>query len=213
MNMSTGPGNAPINQLARLKRRVNNLNLLISGLNKQLSDSNNEAAIALVNRAKANYTTANNLSDTADILFNQSPLDSIRTADLPVEVAVVSFEDVSELDALRPLAEALAPPKSKDEPIITFLPPGANKGCSTCGSPDPTRWFEQFKSGSHEPAPAAVCETPRVVVKVPVDLNSKITRVDELIKLTEATLALAEQQVRAARSSICQASGSDSCSL
>lgn len=135
--MSTGPGNAPINQLARLKRRVNNLNLLISGLNKQLSDSNNEAAIALVNRAKANYTTANNLSDTADILFNQSPLDSIRTADLPVEVAVVSFEDVSELDALRPLAEALPPPKSKDEPIITFLPPGAIRAAPHAALPTP----------------------------------------------------------------------------
>ena len=213
--MSTGPGNAPTNQLTRLKRRVNNLNLLISGLNKQLTDSNNEAAVALVNRAKANYTTAYNLSDTADILFNQSALESIRTESLPVEVAVVSFEDVYELDVLRPHAEALPPSRPAEEPRITFGTPnsGPNRGCVTCGSPDPSKWFVQFKSGTREPAVAAVCETPRVVVKVPVDLSSKTTRVDELIKMTEATINLAEQQVRAARAAICHASGADSCSL
>lgn len=210
--MSTGPGNSPTTQLTRLKRRVNNLNLLIAGLQRQLAEGNNEAATVLLNRAKANQTTANNLSDTADLIFNQSALDAIRTANVPTEVAVASFEDVSALDELRPYAEAL-PSTLTGEPVITFRPPGSNQGCITCSSPDPTHWFEQFKSGAREPAPPAVCDTPRVIVRVPVDLASKTSRVDELIKMTEATLALGEQQVRAARASICHASGSDSCSL
>ncbi len=217
VTMLTGeyPGsNAAPTQLIRLKKRLSNLQLLLTGIEKQAANGNSETATQLINRAKANSLTANNLSDTADRVANQSALDALRVGSVSFEVTVVSFEDVAELDALKPHAAPLpaSPEQLDQEPLITFSPRG---GCTTCASPDPSKWFEQIHSGrdadsAQEPTPPS-CQSPRVLVAIPIDLSSKTTRVDELIKLTESTIVLAESQIRQARMAICHSG--DACSL
>lgn len=209
--MSTGepyPGSnaAPV-QLTRLKKRLTNLQLLLTGIEKQATASNSDAALQLVNRAKANSQTATNLSDTADLVANQSALEALHAGSVNLEVTVISFEDVSELGVLKQHAEPL-PEKSVDEPTITFSP---RQGCTTCAAPDPSKWFEQINSETKAEVTPAYCQSPRVLVALPIDLNSKTTTVDELLKLTESTIAQAEGQIRLARMAICQSG--DSCSI
>jgi len=201
-----GSNAAPV-QLTRLKKRLTNLQLLLTGIEKQACASKSDAAVQLVNRAKANSLTANNLSDTADKVANQSALDALRAGSVNFEVTVISFEDISALDVLKQHAEPI-PAKTVEEPLITFSP---RNGCTTCAAPDPGKWFEQIHSDTKAETPPANCESPRVLVALPIDLNSKTTAVDELIKLTESTIAQAEGQIRLARMAICQSS--DFCSL
>lgn len=205
------PGsNAAPTQLIRLKKRLSNLQLLLTGIEKQAANGNSDTATQLINRAKANSLTANNLSDTAEIVANQSAIEALRAGSVSFEVTVVSFEDVAELDALKQHASPLpgSPDQIDQEPLITFSPRG---GCTTCASPDPSKWFEQIHSDeAQEPTPPS-CQSPRVLVAIPIDLNSKTTRVDELIKLTESTIVLAETQIRQARMAICHSG--DACSL
>jgi hypothetical protein len=202
-----GTNAAPV-QLTRLKKRLVNLQSLLSGLEKQVGTANNEAATALVSRARANSVTATNLSQAADTVVNQSALEALRCESIKLEVTVVSFEDVAALSPLKAHSGPI-PEVNQDAPLIDF---SAKPGCTTCAAPDPNKWFEQLQAGKpQQPAPTS-CEAPRVVVELPIDLNSKITRVDELIKFSESAIAQAEGQLRQARMTLCHGD-SGSCSI
>jgi hypothetical protein len=205
---TTYPGSnaAPV-QLTRLKRRLTNLQLLLSGLEKQAGENPAPETLELVNRARANSLTAGNLVGAADLIANQTALEALRTDSVKVEVTVVSFEDVIELAPLKLFAAPL--PSQTGEAQITFE---GRSGSTTCAAPDPSKWFEQLQAPTDKATVPAACESPRVAVELPIDLNSKITRVDELIKLTESTILLAEGQIRQARTTICHDGGA-SCSI
>lgn len=209
----TYPGsNAAPAQLTRLKRRLANLQSLLTGIERQAGDKPGADTVELVSRARANSLTATNLVGAADLIANQTALEALRTDSVKVEVTVVSFEDVIELAPLKVFAAPLPIAAGQTgEPQITFE---GKFGSTTCAAPDPSKWFEQLhgaKPAEKSTAPAS-CESPRVAVELPIDLTSKVTRVDELIKLTESTILLAENQIRQARSTICN-DGGDSCSL
>ncbi|CAN5593188.1 hypothetical protein BH11CYA1_BH11CYA1_50350 [soil metagenome] len=203
-----GTNAAPV-QLTRLKKRLVNLQSLLSGLDKQIGTSNPDAS-ALVSRARANSVTASNLSAAADVVINQSALEAMRCESIKLEVTVISFEDVAALSPLKALAGPI-PEATSDtsEPLIDF---SAKPGCTTCAAPDPSKWFEQLQAGTPQEPAAASCEAPRVVVELPIDLNSKVTRVDELIRLSEFAIAHAEGQLRQARMALCHSDGG-SCSI
>jgi len=203
-----GTNAAPV-QLTRLKKRLVNLQSLLSGLEKQIGTSDSEAS-ALVNRARANSVTATNLSAAADVVVNQSALEALRCESIKLEVTVVSFEDVAALSPLKAHAGPL--PEGTDEtaePLIDF---SAKPGCTTCAAPDPNKWFEQLKTGTPQAPTPTSCEAPRVVVALPIDLNSKVTRVDELIRFSEFAIVQAESQLRQARIALCHGDGG-SCSI
>jgi hypothetical protein len=202
-----GTNAAPV-QLTRLKKRLVNLQSLLSGLEKQVGTANSEAATALVSRARANSVTATNLSQAADTVVNQSALEALRCESIKLEVTVVSFEDVAALSPLKAHAGPI-PEVNKDAPLIDF---SAKPGCTTCAAPDPNKWFEQLKTGTPQATTPASCEAPRVVVELPIDLNSKVTRADELIKFSEFAIAQAEGQLRQARMALCHGDGG-SCSI
>ncbi len=202
-----GTNAAPV-QLTRLKKRLVNLQSLLSGLEKQVGSANNEAATALVSRARANSVTATNLSQAADTVVNQSALEALRCESIKLEVTVVSFEDVAALSPLKAHSGPI-PEVNHDAPLIDF---SAKPGCTTCAAPDPNKWFEQLQAGTPQPPAQTSCEAPRVVVELPIDLNSKITRVDELIKFSESAIAQAEGQLRQARMTLCHGDGG-SCSI
>lgn len=207
---TTYPGSnaAPV-QLTRLKRRLTNLQSLLSGLEKQAGENPAPETLELVNRARANSLTAGNLVGAADLIANQTALEALRTDSVKVEVTIVSFEDVIELAPLKLFASPLPTTAQAGEAQITFE---GRSGSTTCAAPDPSKWFEQLQAPTDKATVPAVCESPRVAVELPIDLNSKITRVDELIKLTESTILLAEGQIRQARTTICH-DGGGSCSI
>ncbi|MBS1999442.1 MAG: hypothetical protein JSS86_24110 [Cyanobacteria bacterium SZAS LIN-2] len=230
MNQSGNfPGTtAPQAQLARLKKRLANLSTQLAKVSAKAESSKDSQAQTLVARAKANTMTALSLSEAVDSIANQTALDLLTTPnnDVHVNVAVTAFEDVPDMNDLKPLATSVEPVVLQDN-----LPNAPASGpCGdldqpkrfSCCSPSPDRWFDKKgataddgDSSDTKPSTGAnTCEEPSyVMMTMPVSISTSKERIDEFLKMGEALVAAAQTQMGQARESICHTSGEGTCSL
>jgi len=220
---------APQAQLARLKKRLVGLNTQLTKLSAKAASSKDEQAQTLVARAKANTITALSLSEAIDNIANQSALDLLTTPnnDVQVNVAVTAFEDVPDMNDLKPMATEVVPVVLKDDELP---PSGETIGCHdddskqfSCCSPNPDRWFEDGERKEDILNPqddaatsggANTCDQPSyVMMTMPVSISNSTQRVADFLKMGEALVAAAQAQIGQARESICHTSGEDTCSL
>lgn len=224
-------------QILKLRRRLKNLNSLISGLREKACQSKDATVLGLLEHACANALSATSMVDAAEVVQGQSALEILRVGGVEVEVAQATFADVTEIDSLKAYIgkQAVAQPRTKqngdDFTIMLDLEPNAfDRMCNGagCSAPDPDRYFGGGNSTGDKPRTArypfagneqtvagqgfAGLTVETVCVVVPVDLSSKTTRVDELVRMSESTIGHAELQLRQARQASCNGD-SDSCSI
>jgi hypothetical protein len=217
---------APQAQLARLKKRLTNLNSQLERLGAKADSSKDGQLKNLLARAKANAMTASSLSDAVDTIASQTALDLLVTPnnDVHVNVAVTAFEDVPETNNLKPLATAMAPVVLQDEEAAadsTDTRGGCQPKRFSCCSPDPDRWFQEGNTEHKDSADngaisggANTCDQPSyLMLTLPVSIGTSTERVDEFLKLGESLLAAAQTQLGQAREALCHSSGEDTCSL
>ena len=216
-------------QLARLKKRLVGLNTQLTKLSAKAASSKDEQAQTLVARAKANTITALSLSEAIDTIASQSALDLLTTPnnDVQVNVAVTAFEDVPDMNDLKPMATEVVPVVLKDDELP---PSGETFGCHdddskqfSCCSPNPDRWFEDGERKEDILNPQAdtanggganTCEQPSyVMMTMPVNISTSSQRVADFLKMGDALVAAAQAQIGQARESICHTAGEDTCSL
>jgi hypothetical protein len=217
---------APQAQLARLRKRLTSLSTQLDRLSDKADASNDEQLKKLLSRARANTTTALSLSDAVETIASQTALDLLVTPNnnVHVSVAVTAFEDVPDINELKPLATAMAPVVLQDESSAgsedNSLGLQTPKRFSCC-SPDPQKWFPEDNAESkHKNDHAATsggantCEQPSyMMLTLPVSINSSKERIDEFLKLGDSLVATAQGQLGQAREAICHSSGEETCSL
>ena len=232
------PGANPTGQhILKLRRRLKNLNSLISGLREKACETKDATVLSLLEHACANALSATSMVDAAEVVQGQSALEILRVGGVEVEVAQATFADVTEIDSLKAFIgkQTVAQPRPKqngdDFTIMLDLEPNAfDRMCNGagCSAPDPDRYFggggnstgdkprtARYPFAGNEQTVAgqgfAGLTVETVCVVVPVDLSSKTTRVDELVRMSESTIVQAELQLRQARQASC--SDGDSCSI
>ena|SRR6202789_4570170 len=216
---------APQAQLARLRKKLTSLNSQLDRLSNKADASKDEQLKNLLSRARANTTTALSLGDAVETIASQTALDLLVTPnnDVHVSVAVTAFEDVPDINELKPLASAMAPVVLQDE---SSADSADNLGLQTpkrfsCCSPDPQKWFPEDNAGSKDakehaatPGGANTCDQPSyMMLTLPVSINTSKERIDEFLKLGDSLIAAAQGQLGQAREAICHSSGEDTCSL
>ncbi len=214
---------APQAQLARLRKRLTSIATQLERLNNKAETSTDGQLKTLLARAKANATTAFSLTDAVDTIASQTALDLLVTANngVQINVAVTAFEDVPDINNLKPLASAMAPVVLQDEDATDG---DDNQVPSTkrfsCCSPDPDKWFQNGDQnhkdeGGHDTTGGAnTCDQPSyLMLTMPVSISTSTERVDEFLRLGDSLVAAAQAQLGQAREALCHASGEDTCSL
>lgn len=216
---------APQAQLARLKKRLTSLNSQLDRLSDKAASSPDQGLKKLLSRARANAYTASSLSDAVDSIASQTALDLLVAPDndVKVNVAVTAFEDVPDINNLKPLASAIAAVVLQDE-----TPANQADGLGfqqpkrfSCCSPNPEKWFEDGHSDDGKTDDHAAtaggentCAQPSyMLLTLPVNIGTSQERVDEFLRLGDSLVAAAQAQLGQARESICHNSGESTCSL
>jgi hypothetical protein len=209
-------------QLTRLRKKLTSLSAQLDRVSDKANSSKDEQLKLLVSRARANTVTALSLSDAVDSIAGQTALDLLVAPnnDVKINVAVTAFEDVPDINNLKPLASAMAPVVlQEDEPTDSAdgLQQFQSKRFSCC-SPNPEQWFDKDEQGADSKGDttsgANTCGQPSyLMLTLPVSINTSQERMSEFLKLGDSLLAAAQAQLGQARESICHSSGEDTCSI